>query len=55
VPDLFRADTVATGGIGFNPRLYAGLVGLIVAVWSRSIVLTIVAGMAALMLGRTLL
>jgi branched-subunit amino acid transport protein len=57
VPDLFRADAVATGGGGivFNPRLYAGLVGLIVAVWSRSIVLTMVAGMAALIVGRMLL
>ena len=57
IPDLFRPDTLPADSVApvFNARLVAGLVGLTVAVWSRSIMLTMAAGMAALIIGRMLL
>jgi branched-subunit amino acid transport protein len=49
VPDLFRQDGLVTLSLD-NPRVVAGVVAFIVAAWTRHIVLTIVAGMAALLL-----
>lgn len=49
IPDLFRVDGVVTLSIE-NPRVYAGVVAFVVAAWTRNILLTIVCGMAALLL-----
>ena len=50
-PDLFRPDMSASSAV-VNPRLVAGLVGFAVAFWSRNILLTMLAGMAMLMIAR---
>lgn len=54
VPDLFRVDGAVTMTLD-NPRLAAGLVAFLVAARTRNIVLTIVAGMATLLVARLLL
>jgi branched-subunit amino acid transport protein len=56
VPDLVRPDTVATVAPAWlNPRLLAGVAGIGVAIATRSILLTIVAGMGVLLVARMLL
>ena len=49
VPDLFRVDGAVTLSI-VNPRVFAGAVALVVAAWTRNILLTILCGMVALLL-----
>jgi branched-subunit amino acid transport protein len=56
VPDLVRPDTVVpTAHAWLNPRLLAGVAGIGVAIATRSILLTIVAGMGVLLVVRLLL
>jgi branched-subunit amino acid transport protein len=51
VPDFACLDGVMTLSVA-NPRLLAGVVAFVVAAWTRSILLTIVFGMAALVMAR---
>ena len=47
VPDFARLDGVLTLSLA-NPRLLAGVVALVVAAWTRNILVTIASGMTAL-------
>lgn len=49
VPDLFRVDGVVQFSWD-NPRLLAGCVAIVVAAWTRHMLLTITCGMVALAL-----
>lgn len=51
VPDLFRIDGTVTLTV-VNPRVVAGAVAFVVAAATRNIILTIVCGMAVLVLAR---
>ena len=48
-PDLFRVDGVVQASFD-NPRFIAGIIAIVVAAWTRHMLLTIACGMAALVL-----
>ncbi len=49
IPELFLRDNVLDVSLG-NERLLAGIVAVLVAAWTKNTLLTILAGMAALLL-----
>jgi len=55
IPDMVRPDIVPGASAWLNPRLLAGIAGFAVAVTTRSILLTIIAGMTVLVAVRLLL